>query len=236
MSVAPALLGWILAAAAASALVIARRSLDERLARACHELRGPLTAVRLGLSLGVRDAALSGPRLRAIDAELERAAAALDDLAALRNRALPFELVDVGEVVGHSVAAWEPVAAAGGVAVERVGAADGVGVWATRARLAQAIGNLLANAIGHGASRVRVTIGAQEGVVRVEIADDGPGLPAPVSELVRRGRRARGAHGHGLAVAAQVAKGHHGRLLAAPALHGARLVLELPRATGSPTG
>ena len=57
--------------------------------------------------------------------------------------------------------------------------------------------------------------------------DDGPGLPAPVAELVRR---SRGLRGHGLAVAEDVAARFGGRLASAPSEHGARLVLELPTA------
>jgi signal transduction histidine kinase len=86
---------------------------------------------------------------------------------------------------------------------------------------------------GGGAVRVRASRVAS-GRVRVEVSDGGPGLPAPVAELVTaaRGRRAR--RGHGLAIAAGIAERHGGRLAAAPSAHGARLVLDLPCAAAVP--
>jgi len=64
--------------------------------------------------------------------------------------------------------------------------------------------------------------------VRIEVRDDGPGLPAPVADLARRPRAGRGERGRGLAIAADIAARHGGRLSAAPSPHGACLALELP--------
>ena len=77
--------GWLVATAAVFSGLVARRSSEMRMeavARACHELRGPLAAARLGLELGVRVGELSPAQLRALDLELGRASLALDDLAA----------------------------------------------------------------------------------------------------------------------------------------------------------
>ena len=64
--------------------------------------------------------------------------------------------------------------------------------------------------------------------MRIEVIDEGPGLPAPVAELTRRARGGRGRRGRGLAIAAEIAERHGGRLVAAPAARGARIGLELP--------
>jgi signal transduction histidine kinase len=103
-------------------------------------------------------------------------------------------------------------------------------VLGDRLRLAQAGANLVANAIEHGRGPVHVRSGATGGVVRIEVRDSGPGLPAPVGELVAAARGRRSPRGHGLAVAAAVAERHGGRLAALPAARGARIVLELPEA------
>ena len=99
-----------------------------------------------------------------------------------------------------------------------------------RLRLAQALGNLIANAIEHGGSVVRVTAATRGRTVRIEVSDDGPGLPAPVVALARRPRRGRGARGRGLAIALAIARRHGGTIAAAPTRAGARVVLELPAA------
>ena len=77
--------GWLaaLGAATAARLVLARRM--ELVARACHELRGPLTAARLAVHLAAgQPGAPRGP-LEAIDLELGRARLALADLSAARQ-------------------------------------------------------------------------------------------------------------------------------------------------------
>src|SRR6185503_3274074 len=103
---------WLVAAAAVTAAALAWRELRrgrELVARACHELRGPLTAAHLALH------ASDGPgaRLAAIDLELQRAGLALDDLAAARTgrqAADRAEIVDVGELLAYQAATWEAIA------------------------------------------------------------------------------------------------------------------------------
>ncbi len=246
------LAGWIAALLTAVMALLARRTLGtrmERVARACHELRGPITAARLGLELGTRAGELSPARLRAIDSELGRAALALDDLARVRGPMRRPELglrglaglgacaeppglgrvepVDLVGLLSDSVEAWRPAAAAAGKTV-RLRCPSAVGyVSGDRLRLAQATGNLIANAIEHGGGEVDVRASFDRGA-RIEVVDDGPGLPAPVGELARRARNGRGSRGRGLAIAVSIAAAHGGRLRAAPADRGARLVLELP--------
>ena len=87
--IAVSLGGWLAASGAGMAAGGAWRALTGRMetvARACHELRGPLTAARLGLQLGASTGELSPARLRAIDLELGRAALALEDLDGARVR------------------------------------------------------------------------------------------------------------------------------------------------------
>jgi signal transduction histidine kinase len=157
--------GWAAAAIAALSAWIAWRLLSSRMdsvARACHELRGPITAARLGLELGARPGALSSARLRALDLELGRAALAIDDLAnvrALRRRPQPWEEVDLAELLTDSIEAWRPSAAARGVSLALQPPVAPVLVLGHRLRLAQATGNLLANAIEHGGGAVEVRPG-----------------------------------------------------------------------------
>jgi signal transduction histidine kinase len=221
--------GWLAASGAGLAAAGVWRALAGRMetvARACHELRGPLTAARLGL-----EGELTPARLRAIDLELDRAALAIDDLEAVRTRrarSRPADAIDLEQLVTDSVQAWLPTAASRGVQLRAWWSGSPASVRGDRLRLAQITGNLISNAIEHGGGVVEVS-GYGDGTrARIEVTDTGPGLPAPIPELVRGARSGRGRRGRGLAIASAIAARHGGRVVAAPSARGARLVLELP--------
>ena len=238
MSIAVALAGWLAAAAALAATVIARRALARRhsaIAEACHELRSPLTALTLGLELSGRQGSLSPARIRAIELELGQAALALDDLQAARHRREHHGgsgIVDVGGLLSDTLEAWRPLARLRGIDVRLHWSGPEALVRGDRLRLAQAIGNLIANAIEHGEGNVHVSGRVRPHDVRIEILDLGPGLTASIGELIRRSRPGR-RHGHGLRIAQEIAGAHGGRLASAPSERGARLVLELPIAAAA---
>ena len=105
----------------------------------------------------------------------------------------------------------------------------GAFVRGDRVRLAQAISNLVANALEHAPGRVELTarsVGPRH--VRIDVIDEGPGLPSTVAVLTRRARAGRGRRGRGLAIASEIAARHGGRLIAASGPRGARICLELP--------
>ena len=222
------------APAAAAAVLAARLRAAQRLAaHASHELRGPLTAAGLALESLVRAGDLAADRADALASQLDRARRALDDLvAAPRCARAPdhHEPFVAAGLVAQLARTWRPVAALRGAELTVAIAADaGAAVLhADRTRLLQAAGNLVANALEHGSGPVELRARVLAGALRLEVRDGGPGLPAPVVELVRR--RPRGPHGHGLAIAAGIAERHGGRVVAAPSPAGAAMVLELPLA------
>jgi signal transduction histidine kinase len=221
--------GWCVAAGlAALAIALRLRSARRaaRVARACHELRGPLGATRLALAAMGRRGELAPARAAGLDLELRRAGLALDELSG-RAVALREEPIAVDELLEEQLAVWQLVARAldGELVLERT--LPGVHVLGDRVRLAQAIGNLIANAIEHGGGRIELAARHVGGSVRIEVSDEGPGLPAGVVAVAAR-RQGAGLRGHGLAVAASVARGHGGRLAPAPTGRGARIGLELP--------
>jgi len=229
-----AALGWLVGAVALMLALVCHRRLRARLglvAEAAHELRGPLQAALLGLH-GVAAVPGGGARrLAAVELELRRAGLALDDLEAARGgrrRADRHVAVDVGALLAGAVEGWRPLAGARASELHFAPPATRFLVRADPLRLAQAAGNLVANALEHGSGPVRVRVHATAAYVRIEVRDRGPGLPAPVAELTCR-RRHAGRRGHGLAIAAEVAARHGGRLLTAPVAAGACVVLELPR-------
>jgi signal transduction histidine kinase len=145
------------------ALVVLRlRRRLELVARAEHELRGPLTAVAL--------AAESARRGKEVDleAELARARVALDDLTAARHgrRGRSTSAVDLERLVRSSACSW-------GARVDwRAGVATADG-----GRVAQALGNLLANAAEHGDGAATVVAERRDSRVHVSVANErGRGL------------------------------------------------------------
>ena len=241
MSLALALGGWglaIVALAVASVAELRRMRRLETVARAAHELRGPITAARLGVGLAVRRGGLAALPLRAVELELERAELALEDFGAAdaAPAGLHLQAVDLGALLADCAQALRPAAVArgGGIDVRWLGGS--AAVYGDRLRLAQALDNPIANAIEHGGGAVDICGRRCDGSLRVEIIDGGPGLPAPVAELSRRARRGRGARGRGLAIASAIAADHGGRLASAPSDRGARLLLELPLAGGRGAG
>jgi signal transduction histidine kinase len=237
-AVIAAAVGWTVALGALAAVAALRVSGERRMAlvaEAAHELRRPLSAAMLGLH-GVAADAPAARRVAAVELELRRAALALEDLdAAPRGRrahecARPLEL---RALLADAVEGWRPLA--GALAAELVFDPGGARllVNADPLRLTQAVGNLVFNALEHGAGPVRLRAHATRTHVRIEVRDHGPGLPPPVAALAGGGARG-GRRGHGLAIAERVVRRHGGRLLTAPVSSGACVVVELPRADGAP--
>jgi signal transduction histidine kinase len=206
------LLGWALA----SVLLLRALRERERIARACHEVRGPLTA----LALAVRTPQVSAA---AVEEQVARARVALDDLAGWRGDRL--EQVCVEALLDAVEVSWEPVCAAYSRALAVGPAPPGLSVLADRTRLLQALGNLIANALEHGEGTIEVRPRVAGTRLRLEVRDGGSGLGRPLAEIVRRPRAGVGRRGRGLAIAADVAQRYAGELTTKP---GATLVLELP--------
>jgi signal transduction histidine kinase len=239
MSAAVTAAGWIVAAGALALALATRRELAgrmERLARATHELRRPLTAARLAAD-GLAHANGDGPgRAASIEREIVRACRLLGDLDAVRGTtAIAFTeepgLVVVAELLTATAGSWTELAApeARRVVVEPWD--EVLMVRGEAPRLEQALDNLVANALEHGKGTVRLAAYGGDGRVAIEVADAGAGLPAPLHDLIHGARAGRGTRGRGLAIAREIAAAHGGALRAEPGA--ARVVLELPAAAGT---
>jgi signal transduction histidine kinase len=111
-----------------------------------------------------------------------------------------------------------------------------VPLFGHRQLLAQALSNLLENAIRYGSEghEIRVSVGPGERRIRVEVGDRGPGIPAERRQEARRrfGRldssRSDEGAGLGLALAEAIAHLHEGQLILEDNQPGLLTVLELP--------
>jgi signal transduction histidine kinase len=206
--------GWALAAATLMTLRRLRGRL-ELVAEAEHELRGPLTAMTLAVE--------AGAGREAVESELARARTALADLRAARSgrrAAGTAQTLALEGVVAGSGAGWEAAAHRAGGGVELDWRAGPVSVRADRGRLAQAFGNLIANAVEHGDAQVELR-GVRSGrAVRVEVLDGGPGIGR-----VRPRRRDRG---RGLGIATRAVEEAGGSLTMLPSGRGRGVAVELP--------
>jgi len=190
--------------------------------RALHELRRPLQALVLledtsGSPVGVPPAASR----RGL---LELAAGALRDLdGALNGGSVrpPERRFSCREVVMASLERWRPVAAGvGGIRV--YWDAGPAPVQGDAARMAQALDNLIANALEHGGPPIVVTGARVAGRVRITIANGFGRAPA------RRNGDPR--HGHGTEIVSGVARSHRGRFALCHTASGCVAALELPLA------
>ncbi len=105
---------------------------------------------------------------------------------------------------------------------------------ADRGDLFELFGNLLENAYKHARSQITVTLRHLDGQLRIQVDDDGPGIPAEhAARLLQRGQRADQRHageGIGLAVVNEIVTQYAGQLhIGRSTLGGASIVVHLPR-------
>jgi signal transduction histidine kinase len=223
--------GWPLVATMAAALTAQGLRAGRRrsaLNEALHELRRPLQAIAL---VGGGNAG-SPPVL---ESSVRLAAAALERLDCEVNGGTlqrPAEAVEIRPLLEAAVRRWRGRACLAGGSVRLHWRAGRAVVVGDRVELAQALDNLIVNAIEHGGPEISIDARLHKGGVRIVIADSGrDSRPAEreetPSDVIARlsGRRRRG---HGLVVVRQVAAAHDGRFALRRSERGSLAMLELP--------
>lgn len=147
-----------------------------------------------------------------------------------------FARFDVGALASELAEMYEPVAEEAGVQLKLEAPARPLEIVGHRQLLAQAISNLIENAIKYGAKGGEVTLAAHEkrdGVV-IEVRDRGPGIPPELRAQARRrfvrldSSRSEAGAGLGLTLADAIAHLHRGELVLDDNHPGLRAALELP--------
>ena len=190
--------------------------------RALHELRRPLQALVLMEEDSTQPAA--SPPAASRRGLLEVAASALRDLDGALNGGAPSRQTgrfSCREVVLAALERWRPIAArSGGIRV--YWDAGPAPVEGDAARMAQALDNLIANALEHGGPPVVVTGARVAQRIRVTIANGAP------NRTPRRERDPR--RGYGTDLVSEVATAHRGRFALCRTGSGCVAALELPLA------
>jgi signal transduction histidine kinase len=216
-------------------------------ADASHELRTPLTVIRGQLEVLASESEPTAAEVRRVErlveAEIGRIDRLVEDLLLLakaeQSEFLRPESIDLGPYVREL---WDGISL---IAPRRfeLGALPEGTLTADPDRLAQALRNLITNAIDHttperGLVRLRVeAVEGRDGWVRFVVEDDGPGIPPDQRERIfdRFHRtdvardRASGGTGLGLAIVRAIVQAHGGRVAAGERPEGgARVELLLP--------
>lgn len=213
------------ARAAAEAAVMAR---DEVLRVVAHDIGNSLSAVKIHARVLERtlpadqvDARSRLESIRHLTQQMDRLRQDLLDVAAIEAGRLSFEPaeLDVGEVVNDVLAGVAGMAAEKEMEVRGSIPADLPAAWGDRERIHQVLSNLVGNAIKFTpqGAHVLVAAAAEDGVVRVSVADTGPGIPPEHLPHVfdrfwqARSTRRAGA-GLGLAIARGIVEAHGGAI------------------------
>jgi len=212
-------------------------------ADASHELRTPLALLKTELELALRHprsaAELEGS-LRSAAAETDRLVRLAEDLLVLTRSdqgrlALRRAPVSASELLSDVAERFELEVEKAARAIE-VAVPDGLRVVGDEARLEQALGNLVENALRHGRGSIRLSAVATGGAVELHVRDEGAGFPPEflprAFERFTRADEARsgGGTGLGLAIVQAIASAHGGSAHAANRGPGADVWLSLARA------
>ena len=225
------------------------RRKDEFLSTMAHELRTPLTAIRAfaeilndnpDLSLEQRTEFLA--IIARENERLTRLIQGLLDLAKLEAEGMfeGSETLDLGDVVQSAAKSMGQLVSSRGASLDLEIASFLPPIAGDGDRLIQVVINLLSNGLRYAAGeggRVLVRLDQRDGLVRLAVADNGPGIPAADREKIferfrqmpRRSAESRHGAGLGLAISRKIVEQHGGRIWAEEAaLGGARFVVELP--------
>ena len=244
------------AAAAVNALANRLRLLEETrrrsLANIVHELGRPLGGIRAaahtlrqapGADPAVREELLGG-----IEGQIERMEPLLDDLAQLHDQldrrvVLNLQSVSVGDWLSSVLVTWRAAATEKGLRWEASIDQDLPEVRLDPTRMAQAVGNLLGNAVKYTppGGTVTLQVGSEKHELSIRVSDTGPGIaPEDQAHVFEpfyrsdRGRRFPEGLGLGLTIARDVVEAHHGRLELESALgKGSCFTIQVPMDAGS---
>jgi signal transduction histidine kinase len=223
-----------------SALMEELRLLTDSLA---HDLRSPVSRLRAAAHAAA-ESEDPDEQVEQLGSVVRQADALMRILSSVleisRSEALTgrnqFAWFDVGELAAELTEMYEPLAEEAGAGIAYDRPARPVPLFGHRQLLAQAVSNLIENAVRYGSTGGEIRVGVQHDGrrMKIEVADRGPGIPDELRSEARRrfgrldsSRSAEGA-GLGLALAEAIAHLHDGVLVLEDNHPGLKTALELP--------
>jgi signal transduction histidine kinase len=207
-----------------------------------HDLKTPLSRMRVRLELALLDPADGSGRTEAIRSAIDEADRLLATFNALLSiaelesgtRCDGSEALDLSEVARSAAELYEPVAEEKGFVLSLATEPD-VRIRGSRHLLSQALANLLDNALKYaGSGEIQIRVLRGEGRAALEVADRGQGIPVADRETVfdrfvrlERSRSTPG-NGLGLSLVRAVMRRHRGTVELADNGPGLRVRLEFP--------
>jgi len=231
-----------------NAMLDSRQAVEARqrrfVADASHELRTPLTTLRGYAALHASrqlSATETDDAMARIHSESKRMEALVEDLLTLasldEDRPLEYSTIDLSQLLSDLATDASAIQPERPIDVSDID--EGVNIGGDRHQLTQALTTIINNALRHTPATARLTLacGHDETIVRIRIADEGPGIePEHLDHLFERfyragaGReRSAGGSGLGLAIAKGVVTAHQGQINAVSTLgEGTTITIELP--------
>lgn len=227
-------------------LKLALKSRDDFFSIASHELKTPLTSLKLKLQMASRgmgfDVSNDSSRkfVGQIAEQVNRLNVLVDDMLDMsRFRAgmlsMQSQEFDLVQVVRTSLERMQPQLLANGMALDFLAPKE-IMVKADQIRIEQAFTNLVVNAVKYAANKpLHVAVTNEQGRARIVVRDEGPGIAQEDRERIfHRFERAVQAEsisglGVGLYLTKVIVEAHHGRLyLASEPGNGATFTIEIP--------
>jgi len=205
----------------------AHRRKDEFLATLAHELRNPLAPVRSGVAIlrKERDGAVAGKTLAMMERQLTQMVRLIDDLLDVSRITgdrieLRREPVPLLPVIEQAIEAAKPYLDSGGHAFEWEMTPQPLWVDGDASRLSQVVSNLLTNAAKYTpeGGNVRLVVDREESCARIEVIDNGLGIPPEMlhqvfdlfTQVNRSLHRVQGGLGVGLSLVRRLVEMHDG--------------------------
>ncbi len=202
------------------------QSQNNFIANAAHQLRTPLSGLRLQAQLGLKSQEISGmrDRLTEVEASAVRAADLVEKLLVLAkaesaeggadHRPVDFEIV-----AQQVIERFLPLADQHGVDLGLAAPEGALWVQGSEFLFGELLGNLVDNAILHGrhGGTVTIELASREGQVIVAVLDDGPGFTDTRTDLLftrfyRGDSSSRTGSGLGLAIVHEIAERYGGKV------------------------